>query len=76
MATHLTLIRCPSAFAPNPCRQGKRGAGDRSPIAGHWNGPARLTTPDATGRRFVLSLIRSSAPAGRPDPGRRLNPPA
>jgi len=71
MSTHLTLIRCPFAFRPHPARREGRGGRDSSPVSGHWSGPARLTTPDATGRRFVLTLVHPSDPSERPGPGRR-----
>lgn len=70
MATHLTLIRCPTAFMRHPSYRAAPTARESCPVAGHLSGPARLTTPDATGRRFVLALLRSPAPPARPDPNR------
>ncbi len=71
MFTHLTLIRFPSACASQSGRQATRSAGNSSSDIGRWRGPFRLTTPDATGRRFVLTLIHSSAPSAQRDAEQR-----
>ena len=70
MSGHLTLIRCPSAFDSYSERQiASSGPHQRSRRS-------RLTTPDAMGRRFVLTLIHTAASPKRPDPKRQLDHPA